>query len=67
MFRPRLMGLLLALITLLVYLPAADHGFSIFDDDDYVTERRCSNKAATWKPSHIPGRRCKLIRIISMS
>lgn len=48
MFRPRLIGLLLALITLLVYLPAADHGFSIFDDDDYVTENHVVQNGLTW-------------------
>ena len=48
MFRPRLIGLLLALITLLVYLPAAYHGFSIFDDDDYVTENHVVQNGLTW-------------------
>ena len=48
MSRPRLIGLLLALITLLVYLPAAYHGFSIFDDDDYVTENHIIQNGLTW-------------------
>ncbi len=48
MSRPRLIGLLLALITLLVYLPAAYHGFSIFDDDDYVTENHVVQNGLTW-------------------
>jgi tetratricopeptide (TPR) repeat protein len=42
------MALLLAFATLLVYLPAADHGFSIFDDDDYVTENHVVQKGLTW-------------------
>ena len=46
--RPRLIGLLLALITLLACLPAADHGFSIFDDDDYVTENHIVQNGLTW-------------------
>ena len=37
MSRPRLIGLLLALLTLAVYLPVARHGFILYDDDDYVT------------------------------
>jgi tetratricopeptide (TPR) repeat protein len=48
MSRPRLIGLLLALITLLVYLPAAYHGFSIFDDDDYVTQNHVVQNGLTW-------------------
>jgi len=39
---------LLALITLLVYLPAAYHGFSIFDDDDYVTGNHIVQNGLTW-------------------
>ena len=42
------MGLLLALVTLLVYLPVADHGFSIFDDDDYVTKNHIVQNGLTW-------------------
>ena len=34
---PRVAGLLLALITLLAYLPATQNGFVNFDDDNYVT------------------------------
>jgi tetratricopeptide (TPR) repeat protein len=48
MSRPRLIGPLLALITLLVYLPAAYHGFSIFDDDDYVTNNHVVQNGLTW-------------------
>ena len=48
MSRPRLIGLLLALVTLLVYLPAARHGFSLFDDTDYVTDNRIVQNGLTW-------------------
>jgi tetratricopeptide (TPR) repeat protein len=37
MSRPRLIALLLALATLLVYLPATRSSFLNYDDDDYVT------------------------------
>jgi tetratricopeptide (TPR) repeat protein len=46
--RPRLIGLSLALVTLAVYLPVAFHGFSIFDDPDYVTENHVVQKGVTW-------------------
>jgi tetratricopeptide (TPR) repeat protein len=42
------MGLLLALITLLVYLPAARDGFVNYDDQDYVTENSVVQKGLTW-------------------
>ena len=48
MSRPRLIGLLLALITLLVYLPAARDGFINYDDQDYVTENSVVQKGLTW-------------------
>jgi tetratricopeptide (TPR) repeat protein len=48
MFRPRLIGLLLALITLLAYLPAARDGFVNYDDQDYVTENSVVQKGLTW-------------------
>ena len=38
MSRPRFIGLLLALLTLAVYLPVARHGFILYDDGDYVTD-----------------------------
>jgi len=37
MLRPRLLGLLLALATVLIYLPATRNGFVNYDDDDYIT------------------------------
>jgi tetratricopeptide (TPR) repeat protein len=46
--RPRLIGLLLALITLLVYLPASRDGFVNYDDQDYVTENSVVQKGLTW-------------------
>ncbi|HSY74068.1 MAG TPA: tetratricopeptide repeat protein [Dongiaceae bacterium] len=48
MSRPRLVGLLLAFITLLVYLPAAHHTFVLYDDGDYVTENRVVQEGLTW-------------------
>jgi tetratricopeptide (TPR) repeat protein len=42
------MGLLLALVTLLVYLPAARDGFVNYDDQDYVTENSVVQKGLTW-------------------
>ena len=42
------MGLLLALITLLVYLPVARDSFSHFDDCDYVTGNRVVQNGLTW-------------------
>jgi tetratricopeptide (TPR) repeat protein len=48
MSRPRLIGLLLALITLLVYLPVCHYGFLVYDDDDYVTKNHVVQKGLTW-------------------
>jgi len=48
MSQSRLIALLLALATLLVYLPAVSHGFSLFDDDDYVTQNPVVQKGLTW-------------------
>ena len=48
MSRPRLIGLLLALITLLAYLPASRDGFVDYDDQDYVTENSVVQKGLTW-------------------
>jgi tetratricopeptide (TPR) repeat protein len=46
--RSRLIGLLLALATLLVYLPVARNGFLNYDDDDYVTENSAIQNGLTW-------------------
>jgi hypothetical protein len=40
MSRPRLIALLLAMLTLAVYLPVVRNGFIIYDDGDYVTQNR---------------------------
>lgn len=40
MSRPRLIALLLSLVTLVVYLPVTRHAFLSYDDDDYVTNNR---------------------------
>ena len=48
MSRPRLIALLLALITLLVYLPVARDGFVNYDDQDYVTENPVVQNGLTW-------------------
>jgi tetratricopeptide (TPR) repeat protein len=47
MSRPRLVGLLLALITLLAYLPVARDGFVVYDDNDYVTENHVVQNGLT--------------------
>ena len=46
--RLRLMALLLALITLLAYLPASRDGFVDYDDQVYVTENSVVQKGLTW-------------------
>ena len=48
MSRPRLIGLLLALITLLAYWPVAHNGFVNYDDNEYVTENRVVQNGLTW-------------------
>jgi tetratricopeptide (TPR) repeat protein len=47
MSRPRLIALLLALATLVVFLPAARFGFLNYDDNDYVTENNFVNSGLT--------------------
>jgi hypothetical protein len=42
MLRPRLIGWLLVLVTLLAYLPILRNGFLNIDDTDYVTENLLS-------------------------
>ena len=46
--RPRTISLLLAFVTMLVYLPATRNGFVDFDDDDYVTQNPIVQKGLTW-------------------
>ena len=48
MSRPRLVALLLALTTLLVYLPVTRNGFLDYDDDDYVTNNRVVQNGLTF-------------------
>jgi tetratricopeptide (TPR) repeat protein len=48
MSRPRILGLLLALATLLAYLPATRNGFINYDDDLYVTQNPMVQKGLTW-------------------
>lgn len=48
MTRPRFIALLLVLGTLAVYLPAAHHPFTLYDDSDYVTENPMVQNGLTW-------------------
>jgi tetratricopeptide (TPR) repeat protein len=48
MSRPRLIALLLALVTLAVYLPVRTHSFVNYDDPDYVTENPFVKNGLTW-------------------
>jgi protein O-mannosyl-transferase len=48
MSRTRLIALLLALATLLVYLPVGTHRFVNYDDDDYITNNPIVKKGPTW-------------------
>lgn len=48
MLRPRSIGLLLGLLTLLVYLPATSCHFVNFDDADYVTDNHVVQNGLTW-------------------
>jgi len=45
---PRLTGLLLALVTLVLYLPVRQHGFSVYDDGDYITQNHIVQNGLTW-------------------
>ena len=46
--RPRFIALLLVLGTLAVYLPVVHHGFTLYDDSDYVTENPVVEDGLTW-------------------
>lgn len=48
MSRPRLIALLLALVTLAVYLPVARNGFILYDDGDYVTQNKMVQSGLTF-------------------
>ena len=47
--RPRLIGLGIALLTLLVFLPVWQHRFIYFDDPLYLTENKAVQAGLTWK------------------
>jgi tetratricopeptide (TPR) repeat protein len=46
--RPRAIGLLLALATLLAYLPATHDRFINYDDDNYITQNQVVQRGLTW-------------------
>jgi tetratricopeptide (TPR) repeat protein len=48
MSRLRLVVLLLVFGTLAVYLPVSHYGFSLYDDNDYVTENAVVQQGLTW-------------------
>lgn len=48
MTRPRFIALLLALVTLVVYLPVRHHDFVVYDDNDYITENLVVQDGLTW-------------------
>ena len=48
MSRPRLIGWLLVLLTLLAYLPVLCDGFLNFDDNQYVTENQVVQQGLSW-------------------
>ena len=48
MFRPRVIVLLLVLITLLAYLPTLNNGFLNFDDETYVSDNPQVQGGITW-------------------
>jgi protein O-mannosyl-transferase len=48
MFQPRFLALLLALVTLAIYLPVLHDGFVNYDDGDYVTNNHAVKSGLTW-------------------
>jgi len=48
MSRPRIVCVLLALVTLLVYLPVRHYAFVDYDDPSYVTENPIVQAGLTW-------------------
>jgi hypothetical protein len=48
MFRPRIIALLLGLVTLLAYAPATHDSFLNLDDDLFVTNNHLVQKGLTW-------------------
>ena len=55
MARPRIIGLLLALITLVVYLPSGQHDFIVYDDPEYVVRNIWRLYGGWWDgvPAHL--------------
>ncbi len=49
MTRPRLIALILALLTLVVYLPTVNCGFTSFDDNDCVTANQFVQGGFSWQ------------------
>ena len=48
LFQPRFIALLLALVTLAIYLPVLHDDFLNYDDDDYVTANQIVKNGLTW-------------------
>ena len=48
MSQPRRLGLLLALVTLALYLPVMHYDFLTYDDDDYITNNPMVQGGVTW-------------------
>jgi protein O-mannosyl-transferase len=48
MSRPRFIGLLLAFVTLVIYLPATSDQFINYDDPDYVVDNPVVEQGLTW-------------------
>src|SRR5579859_1485415 len=48
MSRPRIVCALLALVTLLVYLPVRHYAFTNYDDSDYVTQNAVVQSGLSW-------------------
>ena len=48
MNRPRFICLLLALITLVVYMPVAHHAFLVYDDPGYVSQNTIVQSGLSW-------------------
>jgi len=48
MARPRLICFILALVTLLAYLPVRHNSFIVFDDGNYITENHMVQAGLTW-------------------
>ncbi len=48
MSQPRFIALLLVLGTLAIYYPAMHHGFTLYDDTDYITQNPMVENGLTW-------------------